>query len=64
MSFITDIFKTPEVEPPPKPKYPSKEEEKKRLRRGAAGGQTILTSPLGVSGEAQTKKKTLLGGGA
>jgi|SRR3990167_5287926 len=41
----------------------AKAEEMARRRKAAlsAGGQTIYTSPLGVSGEAQVARKKLLG---
>jgi len=60
MSFIKDLFSPPKIEMPATPVYPSKEEAKKKLKQGAIS-QTILTSPLGVSGEARTRRKTLLG---
>ena len=37
-------------------------ERKKKLRRGLSKTPTILTSPLGLTGSAPTKKPTLLGG--
>lgn len=51
------------------PKAPSPEasqakaEDMNRRRKGAlsAAGQTLYTSPLGVAGQAQIAKKTLLG---
>ncbi len=45
--------------PPPEPKV--KKEEKKKIRRGRVGRQTILTSPLGITEQANTLQKTLLG---
>jgi uncharacterized protein (DUF2147 family) len=36
-------------------------EAERKKRRRAAGGSTVLTSPLGVVGSASVTKKTLLG---
>ena len=51
--------KIPPVEPPPK--KPKKEGEKTRIRRKRMASSTVLTSPLGLTGQAPTKKPTLLG---
>jgi len=68
MSFL---FKTPQMPSIVTPKAPSlpapipsetstKEEEKKKIRKGAAGS-TILTSPKGVLVRAPSERKFLLG---
>ena len=64
------LFKTPKLpDPPPLPEYQSAVDvvaddavkEKSRRFTGRGRASTLLTSPLGVSGEAQGLKKTLLG---
>lgn len=51
----------PEPTPPPQPAV-IQEDAKKKLRQGASGkSQTIFTSPLGASGEANLGKKDALG---
>jgi len=47
--------------PPPPPTIKEVEKEKKKLRRGKTTKGTILTSPLGLEEEAETKRPTLLG---
>jgi len=60
--------KTPTVikeKPPEKAKAEKKEEikteEKRKIRKKKVTESTVLTSPLGLTGEAPTKKPTLLG---
>ena len=38
------------------------EKAKSKIRRGLKDRKTVLTTPLGVTGEAPTKKPSLLGG--
>ena len=61
----------PPVQPlPPAPSTELSQEEKDRIakeqrdaeRRRRGRRSTILTSPLGIQEEAETEKKTLLGG--
>lgn len=56
--------KTPSVPATAVPKKASKTEEKKKIlkKRRKVASPTILTSALGLTGEALTKKPTLLGG--
>jgi hypothetical protein len=63
---------TPKVKPAPPPPSPptpvddrmlqARESERRRLVRLRGYRSTILTSPLGVPGQASTRRATLLGG--
>jgi hypothetical protein len=53
--------KTPTVISTPPPEGVDKEKEKKKIKRKKVTGPTVLTSPLGLTGAAPTKKPTLLG---
>ena len=65
---MTFLFKQPKLPSviTPKPFMPtplappSKEEEKKKIRRGAAG-KTIATGPRGILTKAKVERKFLLG---
>lgn len=52
---------TPTVISPKPPEKASKIEEKKKIK-AKLPKSTVLTSPLGLTGAAPTKKPTLLGG--
>ena len=61
-------YSHPSVPEPPPPVVPeditneAKKKSKKKIRSGMSSRSTILTGPLGLTGEATTTKRTLLGG--
>ena len=65
-SQMSSLFSPPKVEPlPPKPDEASATETARQRRRdiNRQKTQTILTSPLGVTGQQDNqKRKTILGG--
>lgn len=69
MSGLADMVKsilskpkTPTVLKPEPPKEVDQEEEKKKIKRKKQSPSTVLTTPLGLTGEASVRKPTLLGG--
>lgn len=68
MSFLFGGGQTPSISMPPSPPIVSdanqdaiKEQEKKKIRRGAAQSKTLLTGPQGLLEPAPVQRKTLLG---
>ena len=66
-AFSRSMTRTPSLpEPQPLPESPSVEDATGKAaevirKKRAAATQTVYTSPLGVAGEAQVARKTLLG---
>lgn len=54
--------KSPTVISTPPPEKVDKEKEKKKIKRKKVTPPTVLTSPLGLTGTAPTRRPTLLGG--
>ena len=63
MSFMFGRTSTPTLTAPKAPPTTEAvtEEERKKVRRGLPGRTTLLTSPLGLTEPAGTRRKVLLG---